>query len=558
MVAAVCTANAQTSSGPNVALSGNHPAEAATMFPVAHTNSSAQLNMEVSLALRNNAALEQLLRDQQDPTSPRYHQWLTPERFTAQFGPSQQDADTVAQWLTSQGFQVTAASLDQRYIRFRGSVANAERVFSTNIMAFGDGTSYSNVTDPVIPARFASVIGRIGGLNNFLHSLAFSHRPSSSTAAAASEWTGGPLALLDSGPALPVPQRSGIAAGPNVIIGGIGPAFGPSDFRSFYNENPLISGGITGSGDCLAIVGDSDYTHSALPLFNSTFGLPASSVTTVLADGSNPGVNDDELEALLDLEWSHAVAPGATTRFYLGNGNTSSANGPIVDGIQKAVKDNTCGVISVSFGLCGGDSTFYTLVVSPIYSQAATQGQSIFISSGDQGAAGIIFDGAQCVPGTSRNVNELGADPNVTSVGGTQFFANFDGAGNNVGHVAESAWDDSANGGGGATGGGVSAFFAKPAYQKGTGVPVGGNRDVPDVALIASPNNPGVFIAAGPTAGATPVIECCIGGTSLAAPSWAGISKLIAQLKHARLGPLNPTIYTSWRRAARPRLACAT
>ena len=74
-------------------------------------------------------------------------------------------------------------------------------------------------------------------------------------------------------------------------------------------------------------------------------------------------------------------------------------------------------------------------------------------------------------------------------------------------------------------------------------MPVGGNRDVPDVALIASPNNPGVFMAAGPPSGPAPTIQCCIGGTSLAAPSWAGISKLIAQLKHGRLGPLNPTIY---------------
>ncbi len=403
----------------------------------------------------------------------------------------------MAQWLTSQGLQVTAISLDQSYIGFRGSVADAERAFGTNIMAFGDGSSYSNVTDPMIPARFAGVIGGVRGLNNFLHSLALSHHPSSSVAAAAS-WTAGPLALLDYGPALPLPERNGMTSGPNVRIGGI-TAFGPADVRSFYNENPLISGGITGGGgDCLAIVGDSDYTPTALPLFNSQFGLPGSSVTTVLTDGTNPGVNDDELEALLDLEWSHAVAPGATTRFYLGNGNTSSSgNGPIIDSIQRAVNDNTCGTISVSFGLCGGDKIFFTTVVSPIYAQAAAQGQSIFISSGDQGAAGIIFDGTSCVPGTSRNVNEMSADPNVTSVGGTAFNPDFDGAGNNVGHVPESAWDDDAIGGG-ATGGGVSAFYTKPAYQKGTGVPVGGNRDVPDIALIASPNNPGVFVAAGP------------------------------------------------------------
>ena len=151
------------------------------MSPVAHANSAAQLNMEVTLALRNTTALDQLLRDQQDPTSPRYHQWLTNDQFTAQFGPSQQDADTVAQWLTSQGFQVTATSLQGRYVRFSGRVADAERAFATDIMTFGDGTSYSNTTDPMIPAQFAGVIVGIRGLNNFLHWKAFGNRSDSSS-----------------------------------------------------------------------------------------------------------------------------------------------------------------------------------------------------------------------------------------------------------------------------------------------------------------------------------------------------------------------------------------
>ena len=185
VLAGLRTANAQPSSGSpssqsNVALAGNHPAEAATMSPVAHADSAAQLNMEVTLGLRNTTALDQLLRDQQDPTSPRYHQWLTPAQFTAQFGPTRHDADTVAQWLTSQGFQVTATSLDERYVRFSGSVGNAERAFATDIMAFGHGTSYSNTTDPMIPAQLADVIVGIHGLSNFLHWKAFSNKGDSS------------------------------------------------------------------------------------------------------------------------------------------------------------------------------------------------------------------------------------------------------------------------------------------------------------------------------------------------------------------------------------------
>ncbi len=140
---------------------------------------------------------------------------------------------------------------------------------------------------------------------------------------------------------------------------------------------------------------------------------------------------------------------------------------------------------------------------------------------------------------TSAHVNDLGSDPNVTQVGGTGFNPTFDAFGNNAGHVAESVWNDSA--GGGATGGGVSAIYAKPSYQQGPGVPSGGQRDLPDVALIASPNNPGSFW--GGTSSGLPTSKCCIGGTSLSAPAWAGIAKLIAQLNRSRPGPLNPRIY---------------
>jgi hypothetical protein len=531
-LAALHTADAQSSSGTNVPLLGNHPTAATTMSPLAHADTGAQLNMEATLSIRNRGALSQLLHDQQDPASPRYQQWLTPGQFTAQFGPLQRDADAVAQWLTSQGFQVTATSLDERYVRFNGSVGDAERAFGTDIMVFGDGTSYSNVTDPLIPAPLAGVIGGIRGLNNFLRAFPLSRMKSSIVPTKSSPLAGGPLTFFDQGPELPQPSMTQ----PEFIFEGIlGPNFGPPDMYSFYDETPLISSGITGAGgDCVAIVGDSDYTHSALPLFNTTFGLAASSVTTVLADVTNPGINGDELEALLDLEYSHAIAPGASTRYYLAHSAT------LFDAISRAITDNTCGTISISFSFCGADRTFYTGTVTPKYAQAATQGQSILVASGDQGAAELS---PTCAPESVAGVNELGADQNATSVGGTSFTPTYDGAGNNVGHVPEAVWNDSTITNGGASGGGVSAIYSKPAYQKGLGVPAGGNRDVPDVALVASPNDPGMFIAAGPTAGATPVIECCIGGTSIAAPMWAGISKLIAQLKHARLGPLNPTIY---------------
>src|SRR5262249_31132481 len=154
----------------------------------------------------------------------------------------------------------------------------------------------------------------------FIHSRAASHFiPVGRKISAPAPGLGsGPLAL-DSGPALPAPEDRPLASQPDVNVGGT-VAFGPSDVYSFYNETPLLSAGVIGGGGrCMAIIGDSNFTASAVTQFNSQFGLPQSNITTVLADLTDPGINGDELEALLDLEWSHAIAPGAAIRFYLGD-----------------------------------------------------------------------------------------------------------------------------------------------------------------------------------------------------------------------------------------------
>ena len=125
--------------------------------------------------------------------------------------------------------------------------------------------------------------------------------------------------------------------------------------------------------------------------------------------------------------------------------------------IQRAVPDNACGAISISYGFCGESSAFYTGTLDPIFAQAAAQGQSVFVSSGDQGAAGIVLNIAQtqCVVGKTRNASEMSADPNVTAVGGTEFTPAFDGSNNDLGSVAESVWNDSP----GASGGGKSGLL---------------------------------------------------------------------------------------------------
>src|ERR1019366_9485482 len=177
--------------------------------------------------------------------------------------------------------------------------------------------------------------------------------------------------------------------------------------------------------------------------------------------------------------------------------------------------------------------TFYTSVLDTVFAKAAAQMQSVFISSGDNGVD-------TCLKGVP-NVNEMSADPNVTSVGGTEFTPVYNGSGNDVGSVAESVWNDSGAGTPGAGGGGASAYFSEPSYQTPPLTPSDGKRDVPDIAMAASCYHPGFYADMDNSGSAQ--MQCCWGGTSIAAPMWAGLSKLIAQLEGVRLGNMNPRIY---------------
>jgi subtilase family serine protease len=499
----------------SVALSGNHPKVAAGLTSRAAPDRA--LTIQVSFALRNRAELDKFLSDLQDPASPRYHQGLTPKQFDARFGRTRDEIEAVEAWLSREGFQILHASADE--ITCRGTVATAESAFAIAITSSADGSVYANAADPQIPAQFAGVIGAIVGLDNTLHSQPAGIRPPGALHPA-------PLSPAKSAPSALSIHGDGGTSGtwwaiePAAFVnpdynGGLGLAFGPADIYTFYDETPLLSGGTNGGGgDCLAVAEDSDYLDASVTQFNSTFSLPAITPTRVQADGTSPGRNGDESEVLLDIEWGHAVAPGAPIRVYIGNTATSTSGyGGLFDAIKAPVTDNLCGAISISYSYCGGSSTFYTSVLDTVFAKAAAQMQSVFISSGDNGVD-------TCLKGVP-NVNEMSADPNVTSVGGTEFTPVYNGSGNDVGSVAESVWNDSGAGTPGAGGGGASAYFSKPSYQTPPLTPSDGKRDVPDIAMAASWYHPGFYADMDNSGSAQ--MQCCWGGTSIAAPMWAGL-----------------------------------
>ena len=452
-------------------IKGNHPTELARLGPVVHADPAMKLHLTVVLGIHDQTKLEQLLADQQDPSSSQYHRWLTPADFNQRFGPTQAQTDAVVRWLKSQGLQVKSINRLGRTIDAGANVSQAETAFATTIVT--SGANFGNTSDPSVPEEFNGVIVGIQGLDN-MHAVvpAGLHRrpPLAGEALPQAPM----LALADV--AHPEGDNGG-ASLPGANLGG-GNAFGPFDIETFYNETPLIAAGNGGTAapDCVALDEDSDYLDTAVTLFATTFGFTPFNITRVLPGGSSPGRNGDEGEALLDIDYAHATAPSTPIHVYV--------NGSLYTSIQSSVTDNVCGAISISFIYCSSSSSFFT-GLDTLFAQAASQGQSVFISSGDWGAAGLAYNAANnsCAIGTTLNASEMAASPHVTGVGGTTFSPQYDSSGNDISVVGvapggiESGWNGS--------GGGASKIFAKPVWQSGTGVPNDSARDVPDVAMIA-------------------------------------------------------------------------
>jgi subtilase family serine protease len=534
-----------------IRLSGNHPPRLDRYVYAGLADTARPLTMAMTLKLRNPAALDLLLAEQQDPSSPNYHRWLTPSQFAAQFGPTAADLQTAEDWLAAQGFTITSASLARRMIAFTGTVGQASQAFNVSILKFGGGDLYGNADDPELPPQVAAVAESIQGLDN-LHAASpmLSRSALQRLAASSGKSEANSLQLAENTddappPAAILPSRSE----PNYFVKGLGNFVGPADFQVFYNETPLFKLGLKGSGPagCIGIVGVSDYVAGPIAAFNARFHLPGQPIKKILVDGISPGINGAEIETLLDLEWAHAAAPGSPLRYYMGNSATSPDQNDLLDAINGAVSDNACPVISISYSFCGYPPNFYSSALDGIFHQAALQGQTVFVAAGDDGASGLVAANGSCFPSGARGVSEMAADPNVTAVGGTEFFPAYNSRGAVTQYSPEQVWNNGFPNGAG--GGGQSGIFPKPSYQD-AGTPADGARDIPDVSLIASEFEPGALVYLDKSC--LPSDNCTgkggstlipVGGTSLASPAWAGIARIIVQAAGARLGAFNPTLY---------------
>jgi len=499
-------------------------------------------------------ALKQLLEEQQDPKSPNFHKWLTPQQYADRFGLSHNDVQKTTAWLKSQGLTAVKVANGRDWINFSGTASQIESAFRTEIHRYNvkGEMHFANSAPPSIPAALSGIANGFLGLDDF--------RPKPMIKKA-------------------VPRARTARPGYYDVNTGSGDFLAPNDIATIYDLGPLYTAGIDGTGEKLLIAGQTDVYLADLVNFRSGFGLPAifsgctatggvltsctSSSTANFQyildpNSSDPGVSLNDLtEADLDLEWSAATARGAQIIFY----NSTNVFDSLLDAIDNATV--LAPVISISYGNCewnlGGAvlTTSGPGILETGMMEANTLGITILNSSGDSGSAECDpdSDDSENIATGGLSVSYPASSPEVTGVGGTAIvypagfsatYWNTNDSADNGGTaqnppLPETAWNDDVeltlistscestalsaqeNCGIIQSGGGVSncalqndptdtacvSGFPKPTWQNGIALPTApptSARLSPDVSLLASPNFPGYVYC-------TPLEELATGST---------------------------------------------
>jgi subtilase family serine protease len=505
-----------------VTLRGNVHPQARAEFDLGAADAETRLD-RMLLLLRPSAAqhatLNALLEAQRDPRSPLFHRWLSPAEYGTQFGAREQDLARVTEWLGAHGFTVEEIPAGRRLIVFSGTAGQVEETFHTAIHRYRvNGVEHlANAQDPQVPTALAGVVGGIVSLHDFRRTAQ-------------------------------IASRRALGAQPEWNLNGTHYLF-PADFAVLYDLNPLYAAGTSGAGVSIAVAGRSNIEVSDVAAFRAASGLSANHPTVILA-GADPGLDGgDQDEATLDVEWAGAVAPQAQVAL------VASASTASTDGVDLAaasiVNRALAQVVSVSYGSCersmgAAELAFY----NSLWQQAASQGMTALVASGDSGAAGCDLGSASS--GTGAGVNGLCSSPYSTCVGGTEFDEGSNGGqywaqtnspaqGSALGYIPETVWNESASNGGyglWASGGGVSTVYTQPAWQKEVSgaSAANGMRAVPDVAMTAAAHDGYVIYENG--------TYWIVSGTSAAAPSLAGVMALaVESLGGAGQGNANPKLY---------------
>jgi subtilase family serine protease len=594
------SAAAQTASAPNarivgpindaiqVTLAGNTRPEAIPandLGPVDDGLALSHMQLVLSRAPEQQAALDAYAASLNDKSSPNFHQWLTAAQIGANYGSAQADIDQVTGWLTAHGLAVNGVYPNKMLIDFSGTAGQVREAFGAEIHSYQvkGARHIANSTDPKIPAALAPVVAGIASLNDFRPRPMHEAKPNYT-------FTSGGFTYY---------------------------AVTPPDLATIYNLNPAFAAGYTGKGQTIVVIEDTDvYSTNDWTVFRSTFGLSkytSGSFTQVHPQAGwqnscpDPGVNGDDVEAIIDAEYSSAAAPNAAI-VLASCADTQVTFGGLIALQNLLVQPNPPPLVSISYGECeaeNGAAANFSYKIT--YEIAALEGVSVFVSSGDEGAASCDADESIAVHGIG--VSGLASTPYNVAVGGTDFgdsylnenstywnATNTATYGSAISYMPEIPWNDScagalladyasgspigygpsgfcntafgeeflttASGSGGPSGcaygnpsisgvvSGSCAGYAKPYWQSVLGNPNDHVRDIPDLSLFAANGLWGHYYPicyTDPNFGGVPCVGTPdnwpgYGGTSFASPIMAGIQALVNQ-KHGRQGNPNPTYY---------------
>jgi subtilase family serine protease len=486
---------------------------------VADTTKMDHMLLQLKRPADREQALQTLMQQQVTKGSPNYHQWLTNAQLGTEYGPSQMDVDTITSWLAAQGFTVNRVYGNGMTIDFSGTAGQVRQAFATEIhhLSVKGESHIGNMSDPQIPAAFAGVVEGVVSLNDFRPHTNYKQHVDYTFTEDGSTYQ----------------------------------AVTPADLAKIYNLTSVFSAGVTGTGETIALIEDTNvYSTSDITTFRSTFGLPTATFTQVHPEScTNPGdVVGNDGEATLDVEYAGAAAPGAALEL-VSCADTSTTFGGLI-AMQDLLEAGSAPTIwSVSYGECEAENgATQNAAYSSTYESAAAEGISVFVSSGDEGAAScdVNVDGLSQFSATHGvAVSGFASTPYNVAVGGTDFGDTYAGTSGTywsstnsstyesaLSYIPEIPWNDScastliaskegysatygktgfcnstvgkedflttAAGSGGPSGcatgsastsgvvSGTCVGWAKPAWQSVLGNPSDGVRDIPDVSLFAA------------------------------------------------------------------------
>ena len=503
-----------------VTLSGNTRSEANAANDRGRVDDGFAMNhmlLQLQRSPEQEQALERLIDSMHDRTAPDYQKWLTASEFGQQFGLAPEDLKAITGWLESYGFTVNLVYPNGMLIDFSGTAGQVRKAFHTEIheLSVNGRQHIANMSDPQIPAALAPAVAGVVSLHDFMpHPMNKPHKDYTFTSGGSTYY-----------------------------------AVVPADLAKIYNFSPQFSAGISGKGETIVVIEDTNvYSTSDWTTFRSTFGLSGytSGSFTQVHPGSNctnPGTNGDDGEAILDAEWASAAAPNAAIEL-ASCADTSTTFGGLI-ALQNLINESSPPPIySISYGECEAENgATANAAYSSAYQQAVSEGLSVFVSAGDEGAASCDADQAYARHGIG--VSGFASTQYNVAVGGTDYSDSYSGDNSTYwsssngsyyesakSYVPEIPWNDScasvliatvegysttygssgfcnsavgeedfittAAGSGGPSGcatgspstsgvvSGSCKGWAKPSWQSVLGNPSDGVRDLPDVSLFAA------------------------------------------------------------------------